>query len=217
VTEIGDPASADAGLELLEQDAVQLDCQPLRARRVIVRLASASVLFQASNRRLRTTTTLHQGLLAYVTFGPQARGTVNGVPVRPGMLLAAAPDAEARFVVEPGWESITFLLPPEEIDHHRAARRSERDLGFPASGKEGPCSIELLSVRSFFQTVARRRGTPMGSASLKGRKVPDSPQNRDPAATHVASRRTPLVQSGRRPSARRSAPSGASGPWKYSR
>ena len=38
VTEISDPASADAGLELIELDAVQLESQPLRARRVIVRL-----------------------------------------------------------------------------------------------------------------------------------------------------------------------------------
>lgn len=115
VTEISDPASADAGLELIELDAVQLESQPLRARRVLVRLGSASVLFHASNQRLRTSTRVHPGLLGYVTFGPRAWGTVNGVPVRPGMLLAAAPESEARFVVEPGWESVTFLLPLDEI------------------------------------------------------------------------------------------------------
>jgi AraC family ethanolamine operon transcriptional activator len=132
VTEISDPASADAGLELIELDAVQLESQPLRARRVIVRLGAASVLFHASNRRLRTSTSVLRGLLGYVTFGPQARGTVNGVPVRPGMLLAAAPDSEARFVVEPGWESITFLLPPAEIDRHRTARQWEGEFRLPS-------------------------------------------------------------------------------------
>jgi AraC family ethanolamine operon transcriptional activator len=131
VTEISDPASADAGLELLDQDAVQLESQPLRAQRVLVRLGAASVLFHASNRRLRTSTSLHKGLLGYVTFGPQARGTVNGVPVRPGMLLAAAPESEARFVVEPGWESITFLLPPEEIRLHRTARQWDGEFRLP--------------------------------------------------------------------------------------
>ena len=131
VTEISDPASADAGLELIELDAVQLESQPLRARRVIVRLGTASVLFHASNQRLRTGTSVHKGLLGYVTFGPQARGTVNGVPVRPGMMLAAAQNSEARFVVEPGWESITFLLPPEEIDLHRTARQWEGEFRLP--------------------------------------------------------------------------------------
>ncbi len=123
VTEISDPALADAGLELIELDAVQLESQPLWARRVLVRLASASILFHASNQRLRTSTRVHPGLLGYVTFGPRARGTVNGVPVRPGMLLAAAPESEARFVVEPGWESITFLLPLDEIGRQRTARQ----------------------------------------------------------------------------------------------
>jgi AraC-like DNA-binding protein len=131
VTEISDPASADAGLELIELDAVQLESMPLRARRVLVRLGPASVLFHASNQRLRTSTSVHQGLLGYVTFGPQARGTVNGVPVRLGMMLAAAPESEARFVVEPGWESITLLLPPEEIGLHRTARRWEGEFRLP--------------------------------------------------------------------------------------
>jgi AraC-like DNA-binding protein len=74
---------------------------------------------------------VNKGLLGYVTFGPQARGTVNGVPVRPGMLLAAAPESEARFVVEPGWESVTFLLPPEEIRRHRTVRQWEAELRLP--------------------------------------------------------------------------------------
>jgi len=131
VTEISDPASADAGLELIELDAVQLESKPLRARRVLVRLGSASVLFHASNQRLRTSTSVHKGLLGYVTFGPQARGTVNGVLVRTGMMLAAAPESEARFVVEPGWESITFLLPPEEIGLHRTARQWDGEFRLP--------------------------------------------------------------------------------------
>jgi AraC-like DNA-binding protein len=131
VTEISDPASADAGQELLELDAVQLKSQPLRARRVIVRLGAASVLFHTSNQRLRTRTSVRGGLIAYVTFGPQARGTVNEMPVRPGLLLAAAPESEARFVVEPGWESISFLLPPEEIRLHRTARQWDEEFRLP--------------------------------------------------------------------------------------
>ena len=98
VTEISDPATADAGLQLIEMDAVQRESMPLRARRVLVHLGTASVLFHASNRRLSTSTSMHQGLLGYVTFGPQARGTVNGLAVRPGMMLVAAAESEARFV-----------------------------------------------------------------------------------------------------------------------
>jgi AraC family ethanolamine operon transcriptional activator len=78
-------------------------------------------------------------MLAYVTFGPQAKGTVNGLPVRPGMILAAAPGAEARFVVDAGWETITFLLPPQEIRAHLAARQREREFRLPQG-------VEMLQV-----------------------------------------------------------------------
>jgi len=43
VTEITDPTAVNEGIELIDQDAVQLDPQPLRARRVIVRLERAMV------------------------------------------------------------------------------------------------------------------------------------------------------------------------------
>ncbi len=144
VTEINDPASADAGRELIDLDAVQLQSRPLRARRVLVRLGSASVLFQASNQRLRTNTSVHRGLLGYATFGPHARGTVNGVPVGPGMLLAAAPQSTARFVVEPGWESISFLLPPAELALHRRLRQWEGELRLPQGVETLQASAALV-------------------------------------------------------------------------
>jgi len=131
VTEITEPTAVNAGMELIDQDAVQLEPQPLRARRVIVRLEAATVVLYTSNRRLRTATRVHEGLLAYVTFGPHAHGTVNGLPVKPGFMLAAAPGAEARFVVEPGWESITFLLLLPDVRAHLADRQSEHEFQVP--------------------------------------------------------------------------------------
>lgn len=123
VDEFSDPTSAGAGVELLDQDAVQLQSQALRVRRVTVRLDTATVMYHSVNLRVRTHTRVHEGQLAYVTFGPLATGTVNGVPVRPGVMLAAEPEVEARFVVDAGWESMTFLLPPQDIKAHLTARR----------------------------------------------------------------------------------------------
>jgi AraC family ethanolamine operon transcriptional activator len=131
VEDINDPTTVNAGIELIDQDAMKLQSQPLRARRVIVRLGAAMVVFYTSNLRLRTRTSVHAGLLAYVVFGPQARGTVNGLPVRPGMMLAAAPESEARFVVDAGWESVTFLLPPQDIRTHLAVRQRDREFCMP--------------------------------------------------------------------------------------
>jgi AraC-like DNA-binding protein len=129
--EITEPTAVNEGMELIDQEAVQLGPQPLRARRVIVRLEGATVVLYTSNRRVRTATRVHEGLLAYVTFGPRAHGTVNGLPVRPGMMSAAAPGAEARFIVDPDWESITFLLSPEDVRAHLAARHREHEFHLP--------------------------------------------------------------------------------------
>lgn len=131
VVEINDPTAAGMGIELIDQDVMQLQSMPLRARRVIVRLESAAVMFYSSNLRVRTRTSVRKGLVAYVTFGPQAKGTLNGVPVRPGMMLVAESEAEARFVVDAGWESMTFLLPPQVISAHLAGRQREGEFRLP--------------------------------------------------------------------------------------
>ncbi|UHD18817.1 hypothetical protein [Thiocapsa bogorovii] len=143
-----------------------------------MRLGATSVVFHTSNQRLRTSTSVRKGLLGYVTFGPQARGTVNGVPVRPAMLLAAAPDSEAGFVVEPGWESITFLLPPEEIRLHWTARQWAGEFLLP-QGVETRQASEALVCGLFgwgsvwwrsrsrslpCSTMRRENGSPRGSS-----------------------------------------------------
>jgi AraC-like DNA-binding protein len=139
VVEISDHTIAGADIELIDRDIVQLQATPLRARQVLVRLESASVAFQSTNLRLRTRTRVREGVLAYVAFGPQATGTVNGLPVRPGTMLAAEPGAEARFVVDAGWESVTFLLPPQEVRAHLTARQRGRDFRLPQG-------VEMLQV-----------------------------------------------------------------------
>jgi len=131
VDDINDAATINASIELVDQDAVTLQSQPLRARRVIVRLGASMVVFSTSNLRVRTRTKVREDLLAYVTFGPRARGTVNGLPVRPGMMLAVAPQSETAFVVDAGWEGVTFLVSPQVIREHLAIRQREHEFHRP--------------------------------------------------------------------------------------
>jgi AraC-like DNA-binding protein len=131
VVEITDPTAASAGIELIEVDAVQLQPMSLRVRRVIVRLGASAVVFHSTNRRVRTRTSARGGLLAYVTFGRKSKGTANGIPVGAGLMLAAAPDVEASFVADAGYESVTFLLRPDEIRAHLAARQRDGEFRLP--------------------------------------------------------------------------------------
>ena len=89
VIEITDPADINEGIELIDLDAVQLQSVPFRARRVVVRAGAATVVFHSANLRMRTRTRVSEGQVAYVVFGPRSTGSANGIPVRPGLILAA--------------------------------------------------------------------------------------------------------------------------------
>ena len=164
VVDISDPTAANTGVELLDMDVVRLQSMPLRVRRVIIRLDSAAVVFLSTNLRVRTRTRVRKGFLAYVTFGPQARGTVSGLPVRPGLMLAAQPETEATIVADEGWESITFLLPPQDILAHLTARRRESEFHMPR-GVE-PLQVDAGSVRGLFEWGKRLVDTALQEPTL---------------------------------------------------
>jgi len=146
VVEFTDPTISNAGIELIDQDAVQLNSKPLRVRRVIVRLEAAAVVFHSVTQRVRSRTSAREGLIAYVAFGPQTRGTVNGLPVRPASLLAAEPGSEASFVTEPDYQSITLMLRPQDLRAHLVTRQREGEF-------HSPCGVESLEAN-----VERVRG-----------------------------------------------------------
>jgi AraC-like DNA-binding protein len=131
VVEIDDPTTINAGMELLDLEAVQLQAAPLRARRIVVRLEGATVVYHSTNLRIRTRTRVLEGLLAYTAFGPHATGTVNGLPVRPGLMLSVEPNTEVTFVVDAGYESVALLVPEEEIRTHLRFRRRESEFRPP--------------------------------------------------------------------------------------
>ncbi len=139
VVEISDPTVVGETIEVIQQDAVQLESKPLRVRRVVVRLDSSVLLFQSTNQPVRTRTVLQSGLVAFVAFGPRAAGTVNGLPVGPDRVLASTAGVEVEFVVAAGYESVTFMLPPDDIRAHLRGRRREGQFRLPSG-------VELLRM-----------------------------------------------------------------------
>jgi len=132
-------AMTDAGFQLIDQDVVRLQSKPLMGRQLIVRLDGCVVVYHSTNLRLRSRPTLPNNFMAYLTFGPQAIGTVNGLPVRHDIMLAVPPSASIGIVSEPGYESIAFLLRPEDVSAHLKVRDLEDSFQLP---KE----VEVLHV-----------------------------------------------------------------------
>jgi AraC-like DNA-binding protein len=123
ITEVRDPAVASSTFEFLDQDLVQLPSAfPFRARQVIVRLEGCVLVYYWTSVRVRTRPTLQRDFIAYVTFGPDAVGTANGLPVRGDAMLAVPAGHGLAVVAEPGYESASFLVRPEDVADHLSMR-----------------------------------------------------------------------------------------------
>jgi AraC-like DNA-binding protein len=149
VSEITDPTTAHESTGILEQDVVSLGSRRLRARRVTLRLEGALVLFHRTNVRVRTRTSVNRGLMAFGVCGPRAAGSVNGVPMRAGTLLAVEPGTEVVFVSEPGYESVFALVGPDEIEAHLRGRQREGEFRMPRGAEI--LHRDAVSVRRFFE------------------------------------------------------------------
>jgi AraC family transcriptional regulator, ethanolamine operon transcriptional activator len=129
--EIKDPTNADEGIGVITRDLLQLGTKRLRARQFVVRLQDSVLLFQTTNIRVRARTELQSGLLAYVVFGPRTRGTLNGLVIRPNLMLAAESGISVEFVAEAGYESVSILLPPALLVSHVTGRQRKDALCAP--------------------------------------------------------------------------------------
>lgn len=161
VVDISDLTAANAGLEVIQQDAIPLQLAPLRARRVIVRLFSTIVVYHATNLRVRTRTRSYEGHLGYVTFGPRATGTVEGLRVRPGMIVVTEPGIQIGFVAEPAYESVAVLVRPEALREHLMVRGRGDEFHLPRRVKilatDPALARALFRLGKRLATTAARR------------------------------------------------------------
>lgn len=178
VIEISDPTAVGETIEVIEQDVVQLKSKPLRAQRVIVRLGSGVLLFQSTNLPVRTRTTLQSGLVAFVTFGPRAAGTINGLPIGPRRLLASTSGVEVEFVVAGGYQSVSFLLPADDIRAHLKGRH--REGCFPV-----PHGVGLLETSPTAASGLYRWGRRIVDTAIRQPQVFDVPQTNSVAQVEL--------------------------------
>jgi AraC-like DNA-binding protein len=161
VVELTDPTTSGETLEVADWDLVKLASPGFRAMRVIVRLEGGIVVYHRSNLRVRTRTTMIPGLVGYGTCGPRAKGSANGLPLRPGTMWAAEAGAEIAFVVEPGYESVSAAFKPDEMKAHFEGRQREASLSIPRGAEilqRNPASVRRFFAwgKRLVTTAARR-------------------------------------------------------------
>ena len=126
--ELTDPSAAGEDFEILDQDVVHLGSTPFSARRVVVQLDKSVLVYHSVSHRTRSRTKVHPGMMVFLIIGPTSRATVDGLALDSSQLLAGEPGVDREIVVEAGYESIAFLLTPDELMQH--LRRRGRDETF---------------------------------------------------------------------------------------
>jgi AraC family ethanolamine operon transcriptional activator len=176
VVEMSDPTAVGEAIEVIQQDAVQLESRPLRARQVVVRLGTSVVIFQSTSLPIRTRTRLRAGFVAFVAFGPRAAGTLNGLAVGPDRVLAGTSEVEVMCVVAGGYDSLSFLLPPDDILAHLQGRRLKSHFRIPSG-------VELLRTSVAAASGLYDWGRRLIDTAARQPEIFDLPQTK--AAAHI--------------------------------
>jgi len=153
VTAVSDITDAKSITGLFDHDGVQLQSERLHANRIVVRLPPFSLIYHSTNLRLGTRTRVHDGMAAAVVFGPNASGTVGGLPISQETLLMAAGDAEVRFFVEPGYESVAVMAAQNELS--TCAAQLRWDGGFRLPQGLDVLRADPLAARTLFRLGKR--------------------------------------------------------------
>ena len=122
VSYMTDPTAVRDSMQVIDQDVISLGQKPFLAKRVMVKLENSVLLFQQTSHRVRSHTTVGSNMMAYAAIGPRAKGTLDGIRMRPELLIIAAPGSEGEMVVDAGYSSVSLLIPPEDLLDHLSAR-----------------------------------------------------------------------------------------------
>ncbi len=122
VVEICDPTITEDDIEVVNQNLVQLQSEPLCARRVTVRLEASVLLYHSTNLAIRSRGVLAAGMIGFVVLGPRSSCVLNGLPIRPNVMAMAPAGLEGRFVLDPGYEDICIGILCGALESHLTAR-----------------------------------------------------------------------------------------------
>jgi len=131
VDKITDPTTVRGSIEVLDQDVVNLDPKGFEVRRVTVPFEECCLIYMSSSAALRSRTLVHEDFDACSILGPQARGSIDGTELNSYALIAAGPGTQAEIIVDSGYESVAFLVPPQVLHKHLTLRRIKADFVFP--------------------------------------------------------------------------------------
>jgi len=153
VLRITDPTAVGDFLKVYDMDVINLDPDEFEYKQITVPLEDCSLIYQHTNKALRTRSRIYEGFESCFILGPHARGSIDGTELLPYSMIAAGPGAQAVLVLDSDFDTVGWLVPPRVLDRHLDLRGKKRDFTIPADAEVWHPAEEV--ARNLFELGAR--------------------------------------------------------------
>jgi AraC family ethanolamine operon transcriptional activator len=131
VLRVTDPPAVGETLEDYGMDVINLDPDEFVYKQVTVPLDECVLIYQHTNKAMRTRSRIYQNFESCFVLGPQAYGSFDGRKMSPFTMIAAGPGAQANLVLDDSFDIVALIVPPRGLDKHLGLRGKSRDFSIP--------------------------------------------------------------------------------------
>jgi AraC-like DNA-binding protein len=153
VLRITDPTVVGDSIEVLNMDVINLDPKGFEYKQISVPLEDCCLIYQWTNKALRTHSRVHKDFESCWILGSQARGSLDGAELFPYALIVAGPDAHGELIADSDYENVGWLVPPKVLRRHLTARGKKGSLSIPEDHDVWRPDADL--ARELFELGAR--------------------------------------------------------------
>ena len=114
-------------------DVINLDPEEFEYKQVRVPLEGCVLIYQHTNKALRTRSRIYKDSESWFVLGPNAHGSFDGTELHPYAMIAAGPGAQAELVLDDDFDIVGLIVPPQVLDTHLDLRGRNRDFVNPVS------------------------------------------------------------------------------------
>ena len=127
VQRITDPTAVGESNNVYDMDVINLGPEQFEYKQITVLLEECSLIYQSTNKSLRTRSRIYKEFESCFILGPEARGSIDGTELVPYSMIAAGPGAQAELIINSDYENIGLLVPLQVLDQHLGLRGKKRD------------------------------------------------------------------------------------------
>jgi AraC-like DNA-binding protein len=163
VLHVTDPTAVGDSLAY-DMDVINLDPEQFEYKQVTVPLEGCVLIYQHTKKSMRTRSRIYENLESCFVLGPNARGSIDGMELRPYSMIAAGPGAHAELVLDDDFAIVGWLAPPQVLGKHLDLRGKKGNFAIPVAAEVWhPAKDE---ARSLFELGTRISATAENSAEV---------------------------------------------------